>query len=114
MRRPILCSSRPALVGILVHRPIGERVEIVAAVATDRQPVWTHSRHVVECRPVISGAETELACVSAAAISANAEFARAQSLCAEMPIHVRCFRHHKYASAQVAAAAAGAAAPKVL
>jgi hypothetical protein len=99
MHGPILCSSRPALVGILVHRPIGERVETVAAVATDRQPVWTHSRHVVECRRVIPGAESELACVSAAAISANAEFARAQSLCAERPIHVRRFRHHEYAIA---------------
>src|SRR5262249_23988557 len=84
-------------VGILVHRPISERIETVAAVATNRQPVWTHSRQVIECRRVIPGTESKLACVCAAAISANAECSGARSLCAKRPVQIRRFCNHEYA-----------------
>src|SRR5207237_9994421 len=74
------------IVGVLVYRPVSERIDTAAAVTTRRQPVRTDSRQIVECRRVIPAAEGDLARVSATAVSTDAELPGARLLRAERPI----------------------------
>src|SRR5207244_13415720 len=58
---------------ILIHRLISEQIKTSTPVAPDRLAIRMHFGQVVERCRVVPGAESKFACVSAAAISTNAE-----------------------------------------
>src|SRR2546422_5952813 len=87
------------MVAILIHGLISQQVKPSAPAVPDRLTVWTPFSQVVERRRVVPGAESELACVSAAATSADAKLTCAWLLCGARPVQVRSLRDREHAVA---------------